>query len=254
MNKRNSTSKSVFILVNIILLVVVIMVGIVFGVKKICYIENDNKMPIYNVGTNEKKISLSFDVGWGENKIEEILNVLEKHDVKATFFLVGSWIDDNEELVKLIHSKGHNIGNHSNTHANLALLSEQSIKDEIETTSQKIKDITNADTNLYRPPYGDVNKEVMEICKELGYKVIKWNIDSLDWKEIGHNHIVDRVVRNSTPGSIVLLHSNIYGVDKYTDEILTKLKNKNYEVVPVDKLIYKDNYVIDSNGVQKIKE
>ena len=94
----------------------------------------------------------------------------------------------------------------------------------------------------------------MDICKSLGYQVVKWDIDSLDWKEIGPNHIIDRVVRNSEPGSIILFHANVQDIDIYLDEILAKLQKENFKVVPVSQLIYKDNYTVDSNGVQKIKE
>ena len=94
----------------------------------------------------------------------------------------------------------------------------------------------------------------MEICKSLGYQVIKWDIDSLDWKEIGTQHVIDRVIRNSQPGSIVLFHANVNGVNYYLDDILTKLKQDNYDVVSVSELLYQDNYTVDSNGVQKIKK
>lgn len=94
----------------------------------------------------------------------------------------------------------------------------------------------------------------MEICKALGYQVIKWDIDSLDWKEIGTQHVIDRVIRNSQPGSIVLFHANVNGVNYYLDDILTKLKQDNYDVVSVSELLYQDNYTVDSNGVQKIKK
>lgn len=94
----------------------------------------------------------------------------------------------------------------------------------------------------------------MEICKSLGYQVVKWDIDSLDWKEIGSHYIIDRVVRSSQPGSIVLFHTNVNGVKYYLDDILTKLEEENYEMVPVSELIYQDNYTVDSNGVKKIKK
>ncbi len=94
----------------------------------------------------------------------------------------------------------------------------------------------------------------MEICKSLGYQVIKWDIDSLDWKEIGTQHIIDRVIRNSEPGSIVLFHANVNGINYYLDDILTKLKQDNYDVVSVSELLYEGDYTVDSNGVQKIKK
>lgn len=226
----------------------------IYGIRYICYKQGDTNMPIYKVDTNDKKISLSFDVAWGADNIDDILEILDKHDVKATFFLVGSWIDDNKELVETIYKKGHELGNHSNTHANTSNLSDESIIEEIETTTNKIYEVTGEKTTLYRPPFGEIDSRAMDICKALGYQVVKWDIDSLDWKEIGPTHVIDRVVRNAEPGSIVLFHANVQDIAVYLDEILTKLEKESYSIVPVSELIYKDNYTIDSNGVQKIKE
>ena len=234
------------------ILSIVLIFGIVYGVRKMCYLSGDTNIPINKVETDEKKITLSFDVAWDSDNIDSILETLDKHNVKATFFLVGTWVDNNEELVKKIHQKGHGIGNHSNTHPNTNELSDESIINEIEVASEKISNITGEEVKLYRPPFGEIDKRSMDICYDLGYQVIKWDIDSLDWKEIGHNHVVDRVIRNSQPGSIVLFHTNTDGVEYYLDEILTKLKNEEYDVVSVQELLYKDNYIIDSNGVQKI--
>ncbi|MPM12422.1 Peptidoglycan-N-acetylmuramic acid deacetylase PdaA [bioreactor metagenome] len=210
-------------------------------------------MPIYKVDTDEKKISLSFDVAWGTDNIDDILKVLKKHEVKATFFLVGSWVDDNKELVEKIHKEGHEIGNHSNTHANTKQLSEDAVVQEIELTSDKISNITGEKTTLFRPPFGDVDTKTLDICKSLGYQVVKWDVDSMDWKQLGPNHVIERVVKNSQPGSIVLFHANINNSATYLDSIITNLKKEDYKIVPVSEMLYKENFTIDSNGVQKSK-
>jgi len=226
----------------------------IYGIRYICYKQGDTNIPIYKVDTNDKKISLSFDVAWGSDNIDDILGILDKHNIKCTFFLVGSWIDDNKELVEKIYNAGHELGNHSNTHANTNSLSDESIIDEIETTSSKIYDITGEKTDLYRPPFGEIDSRTMDICKALGYQVVKWDIDSLDWKDIGPNHVIDRVTKSAQPGSIILFHANVKDIGLYLDDILVNLQKENYTVVPVSELIYKDNYTVDSNGVQKIKE
>ena len=251
---RNKKSKGLVSSLFFVILTMTLVFGMIYGIRYVCYKQGDTNMPIYKVDTDDKKISLSFDVAWGSNNIDDILSILEKHNSKATFFLVGSWVDDNEELVKKIHSKGHEIANHSNTHSNTTVLSEQDIIEEIQLTTDKIQKITNQEVTLYRPPFGEVDNKTMEICKALGYQVIKWDIDSLDWKEIGTQHVIDRVIRNSQPGSIVLFHANVNGVNYYLDDILTKLKQDNYDVVSVSELLYQDNYTVDSNGVQKIKK
>ena len=254
MGLKFSRTKSLFSSVFFLILTMTLLFGMVYGIRYFCYKQGDTNMPIYKVDTDDKKISLSFDVAWGSSNIDDILEILDKHNAKATFFLVGSWIDDNEELVKKIHSKGHELGNHSNTHSNTTVLSDKDIVEEIQITSEKISSLVDEEVSLYRPPFGEIDDKTMDICKSLGYKVVKWDIDSLDWKEIGSHNITDRVIRNSQPGSIVLFHANVNGVKHYLDDILTKLKNDSYEMVTVSDLIYQDNYTVDSNGVQKINK
>lgn len=251
---RIKKNKGLISSISFVMITMILLFGMVYGIRYVCYKKEDSNMPIYKVDTDDKKISLSFDVAWGSNNIDEILNILDKHNAKATFFLVGSWVDDNEELVKKIHSKGHELGNHSNTHSNTTVLSDEDTLKEIQLTADKIQKITDEDVTLYRPPFGEVDDKTMEICKSLGYQVIKWDIDSLDWKEIGTQHVIDRVIRNSEPGSIVLFHANVNGINYYLDDILTKLKQDNYDVVSVSELLYEGDYTVDSNGVQKIKK
>lgn len=247
--KTKSLFSSIFFL-TISLLSVFLLI---YGIRYVCYKQGDMNMPIYKVDTQDKKISLSFDVAWGTSNMEEILDTLDNHQVKATFFLVGSWIDDNKNLVERIYNEGHEIGNHSNTHANTKVLAEQSIVDEITRTSDKIYEITGQETNLYRPPFGDIDSKTLDICKSLGYQAIKWDIDSMDWKELGPNHVIERVIKNSQPGSIVLFHANVNS-GEYLDYIITNLKKDGYEIVSISDMLYKENFTIDSNGVQKIKQ
>lgn len=227
--------------------------GIVYTVRYIGSNMENTQMPIHKVSTSEKKIALSFDVAWGQSNVKNILDMLEENEVKSTFFLVGSWIDDNNDLVKEMNEKGHDIGNHSNTHANMKELSEDDLVNELETTSEKIKNITGKKPEIYRPPFGAVDEESLKICEALGYKVVKWDVDSLDWKEIGPNHVIDKVLKDIEPGSIVLFHGNVSNSDQYLETIIKELRSEGYEIVPVSELIYDENYEVDSNGVQKLK-
>lgn len=253
MNTRFKKTRSLLSSAFFLILTLALIFGLVYGIRYLCYKQGNVNMPIYKVDTDEKKISLSFDVAWGTDNIDDILKVLEKHEVKATFFLVGSWVDDNKELVEKIHKEGHEIGNHSNTHANTKQLSEDAVVQEIELTSDKISNITGEKTTLFRPPFGDVDTKTLDICKSLGYQVVKWDVDSMDWKQLGPNHVIERVVKNSQPGSIVLFHANINNSATYLDSIITNLKKEDYKIVPVSEMLYKENFTIDSNGVQKSK-
>ena len=234
-----------------------ILIGLVFsfsyGIKYFNDVNDNSKMAIYRVDTNEKKIAITFDVAWGTDNIDKIMDILEKHNVKATFFLVGSWIDDNKEYTKKISAKGHELGSHSNTHANIKEISKKDIENELEITRTKIKEVTGVDTMLFRPPYGDTDSKSLKVCEELGYKVVKWDLDSTDWKEIGANHVIEKVVKDVRPGSIILFHADAEGVENYLDTILTTLERDGYKIDNVSNVIYKDNYTVDSNGEQKRK-
>jgi polysaccharide deacetylase family sporulation protein PdaB len=211
----------------------------------------EKKLPIYCVDTEEKKIAISFDAAWGDTHTKNILDILDKYDVKTTFFLVGFWVEKHPDLVKEISNRGHEIGNHSTTHPKMSMLSKEQIKEELETTSDKIEKIINKRPVVFRPPFGDYNDTLINTASSLNYHTIQWDVDSLDWKEIGVEHVVDRVIKNTKNGSIVLFHNNAKYVSEYLPLILEKLKSQGYEIVPISELIYKENYSMDSTGKQR---
>lgn len=254
MNRRLKRTKAFISSITFFILSLILIFGLVYGIKYICSMKDDTRMPIYRVNTDDKKIALTFDVAWGSENMDDIMKVLDKHKIKSTFFLVGSWVDDNKELVKKLDEKGHEIGNHSNTHASMKELSDEDITNEIQITAEKIANITGKKTNLYRPPFGEIDDKTMDICEALGYKVVKWDVDSLDWKEIGPTHVIERVIKGSQPGSIVLFHANVNNIADYLDSIITRLKKDGYEMVKLSDLIYEDDYTINSNGEQQIKD
>ncbi|MGL5693304.1 MAG: polysaccharide deacetylase family protein [Peptostreptococcaceae bacterium] len=247
-------AKAFFMSITFFVFALFLVFGLVYGIKYMCSINDNSNIPIYSVDTDDKKVAITFDVAWGTENIDEIVEILDKHNAKATFFLVGSWVDDNKDIVKMLNEKGHEIGNHSNTHPNMKNLSDDEIMKEIDITSDKIFNITGEKTTLFRPPFGETNDSLMGICDSLDYTAIKWDVDSLDWKEKESIHIVDRVSRGVEPGSIVLFHANSNNVGEYLDSILVNLENKGYSMVKVTELIYKENFTINSSGVQKPKE
>ncbi|AKL94309.1 polysaccharide deacetylase PdaA [Clostridium aceticum] len=218
-------------------------IGTVFSPQK--------KLPIYSVETEEKKIAISFDAAWGDEFTDDILDTLDKYNVKTTFFLVGFWVDKYPDMVKQIHERGHEVGNHSSTHPHMSKLSKEQIVKELKTTGDKIEAITGVTPTVFRPPFGDYNDLLIETAAEVGYHTIQWDVDSLDWKEMGVNPVVDRVTRNVKKGSIVLFHNNAKYVAEYLPLVLEKLQEQGYTIVPISDLIIKDNYIMDSTGRQK---
>lgn len=207
-------------------------------------------LPVYSVETQEKKISISFDCAWGTEYTDELLDVLERENVRATFFMVEFWTEKYPEYVKKIDEKGHEIGTHSATHSYMSKLSEEEIRQELTSSSQAIEEVTGKKTQLFRPPYGDYDDLLIDTAKSMGLYIIQWDVDSLDWKDLSANDIAMRVINRVQNGSIILCHNNGLHTAEALPIILDTLKNKGYEFVPVGELIYKENYTIDANGRQ----
>lgn len=211
----------------------------------------DRKIPIYSVDTGEDKVvAISFDASWGADNTIKILDILDQENVKSTFFLVGRWVDEYQEEVKEIHKRGHEIGNHSNSHPNMTTLTKDQMKKEILITDAKIRDLTGEGTKTFRCPEGAYNDQVMVAVEETDHYTIQWDVDSIDWKEQGADIEYQRVIDNVKPGSIILFHNNA----KYTPEnlprVLQNLKKDGYSFVTVSEIIFKDNFSIDHTGKQ----
>ena len=216
---------------------------------------NGKELPIYCVDTQEPKISISFDAAWGNDDTSRILEILAKHNVHATFFMTGGWVESYPDDVRAIYEAGHDLGNHSENHKQMSTLSADECKQEIQKVHDKVKELTGQDMILFRPPYGDYNDTLINTANSLGYHVIQWDIDSLDWKDYGADNIVSRVVDNDHlgNGSIILMHNGAKYTPDALERVITGLQEKGYEIVPISQLIYKENYEMDHEGRQFIK-
>ena len=211
---------------------------------------SNKKLPIYSVSTEEDNVAISFDAAWGADKTREIMAICDSFGVKATFFLVGFWVEEYPELVKEIYNNGFEIGLHSNTHPDMTKLSKAEMKMELETNISLIENITTVKPKLFRPPFGAYNNSLIEVCEELGLSCIQWNVDSLDWKGISASQLAGRVTSSAKKGSIVLFHNNSDNILDGLKMVLQHFKNSKLKAVPVGELIYYDNFRIDNFGTQ----
>lgn len=212
----------------------------------------NRKLPIYCVDTPEKKVAISFDAAWGADDTDELLRILRENEVRATFFLCGYWVDKYPEEIKRIYEGGHDIGNHGNTHAHGAQLSLEQNKQEIQGVHEKIKALLGVEMNLFRPPFGEYNNTVIEAAEEMGYHVVQWDVDSLDWKNLGVDAEINQVLNHKHlgNGSIVLFHNDAQYTPAALDTIIKGLKEKGYEIVPISELIHTGEYHMDHEGRQ----
>jgi polysaccharide deacetylase family sporulation protein PdaB len=233
------------------LLIITVCVGIMGRVfYKEAFAPTNKKLPIYSVDTKEKKIAITFDVNWGDDKTNEILDILDKYNAKATFYIIGLWCDDYPEKVKEITKRGHEIGNHSNKHPDYTTMTKENIIKDLEIANAKILGLTGESPKTFRFPSGAYNDTSMEAIESAGVKAIQWDSDSIDWKANGADIEYERIVSKAKEGSILLFHND----GKYTPQnlprIIEKYQSMGYEFVKVSDLIYSDNYYLDHTGKQ----
>ena len=137
------------------------------------------QLPIYCVQRDQKMVSISFDAAWGNEDTQQLIDIMDKYQVKATFFVVGDWVDRYPESVKALHDAGHEIMNHSNTHAHLPQLSTQAIIDDLNACNDKIEAVTGVRPTLIRPPYGDYDDNSIRAIRSMGMEPIQWDVEAL---------------------------------------------------------------------------
>ena len=252
-----SVKKSTLICVAAILAVCVIC-GFIVNTETFATVysnQSARRIPVYGVDCGEeKKVALTFDAAWGADKTLKILEILEKYDVKATFFLVGFWLDKYPEETKAIAESGCEIGNHSNNHLQMSKLSEEKITEELNYVNEKVYQLTGKKPTYFRPPFGDYDNELIDTAEKLGLTTIQWSVDSLDWKGLSATEITSRVVKNVQNGSIVLFHNNSDNILEALPLVLANLINRGYEPVCMSELVYDEDYYIDNAGVQHKNE
>ncbi len=243
--------KKVIAVIFVAVLVVALSLGVRFsGAYAVWQGGTVRQLPVYSVERQDKNISISFDCAWGVDHTDEILKALRIGEVKATWFMVEFWAEKYPDYVKKIDNAGHEIGTHSSTHSYMSKQNAEEIRLELKTSSEAINKVTGKEVELFRPPYGDYDDELIKTATEEGYYSIQWDVDSLDWKDLSATDIAMRVISKVQSGSIILMHNNGLHTAEAVPIIIETLKNKGYTFVPIGELIYRDNYTIDVNGRQ----
>lgn len=227
--------------------------GIVYSEQRNMSVFTGEQQPqaIYSVRTDKKLIALTFDISWGDKRAEPIIKILEDKGVKkATFFLSSPWSKTHTEVVDRIKKDGFEIGSHGHKHVNYSSLNDEEIRKQISAAHTILTDLTGTGPNIIRMPNGDFDKRVLRIAGELGYSVIQWDTDSLDWMNPGTDKIINRVVSKAHPGDIILLHASDTCLQTHEalPVIIDELRAKGYEFVTVGEMLKQTQ--IDNKEVQ----
>ncbi len=196
--------------------------------------EELKKYNAYFLGNNsEKKIYLTFDCGYENGNTEAILDALKKHGVKATFFVVGHYLESAPDLIKRMISDGHTVGNHTYHHPDMSTISNmEKFKKEMDDVAILFEKITGQKISMYyRPPQGKYNIENLKMAKELGYHTFFWSLAYVDWNQDSqpsHEEAFNKLTKRIHSGAVVLLHNTSKTNGEILDELLTKWEGMGY--------------------------
>ena len=196
----------------------------------------------YAENTEEKKIYLTFDAGYENGNTPAILDALKKHEAPATFFVVGNFISENQELIKRMEAEGHIVGNHTMTHPDMSKISTQeSFQKELSGVEDIYKEITGKEmAKFYRPPQGIYSTLNLSMAKEMGYHTFFWSLAYVDWYQDNQpdpQEAIEKLTRRIHPGAIVLLHSTSSTNAQILDELLNKWEDMGYSFHSLNELI-----------------
>ncbi len=213
-----------------------------------------HERPICCVDTEKSQVALSFDVVRGNENILKILKVLADQKVQAAFFVTGKWAEAYPEDIKAIQEAGHDLGSLGENYRDMTCLGRQERDKELDQAHASVKERTGVDVELFRPPYGAYNDETAQSLKEKGYYAIGWSVDSLDWKDYGAEAITETVCshKNLENGAIILCHAGAKHTVQALESMIDGLQSQGYELAPVSRLIYREDYHMDAGGKQTL--
>ncbi|KWW10962.1 MULTISPECIES: polysaccharide deacetylase family protein [Peribacillus] len=192
--------------------------------------------PIYRAHPEKPVVSFLINVAWGNEYLQDMLGVLKKNNVKATFFLEGNWTKKNPELAKMIRDGGHEIGNHSYSHPNMQNISAQATREELRKTNEVIEAVTGSKMKWFAPPSGSYRDETVQIADSLGMETVMWSVDTIDWQKPSPEVLQQRVLSKVHPGAFILMHPT-ESTAKSLEALIIEIKKKDLDVVTVSEAV-----------------
>jgi peptidoglycan/xylan/chitin deacetylase (PgdA/CDA1 family) len=194
---------------------------------------------------NSRKLALTFDDGPNDPYTSQLLEVLARHSVKATFFMLGRYVESRPGLARSVAEAGHAIGNHTYSHPNLIFLSQGRVKAEIESCRRALTDAVGEHSPLFRPPFGGRRPASLRVARSLGLEPVMWNVTGWDWKAPSADYIELKIRSRVRGGDVILLHDGGHerlGVDRSptvaaTERVIARCKREGYEFVTVPEMI-----------------
>ena len=215
----------------IVLMLLVVASCAVLGVNMITTSSVINGV-YYSGNEDSNKISLMINVYWGTEYLDGMLEILDKYDVKTTFFVGGTWAVKESDMLEKIYESGHEIGNHGYSHKDQDKLSREQNQKEILMTHNIVDELLGFEMNLFAPPSGAYSKTTVEVANELSYRTIMWTRDTIDWRDKHADLIYSRAVKDAKGGDLVLLHPTEKTLEAL-EQIIITLQEKGLKITTV---------------------
>jgi len=226
---RISSNLAIFFMLGVVMLVTTVHeIRSVFSI-------NDNQ-PYYLGNTASPNVSLMINVYWGNEYLPSMLNTLAEENIKATFFVGGTWASQYSDLLRQIVGAGHEIGNHGFFHKDHKNLNYEQNQNEIYNTHKLIQELSGIEMMLFAPPSGSFSKTTLQVAGELGYRTIMWSKDTIDWRDKDKSLIYNRAIKNPKNGDLILMHPT-EATTKMLGDIIKFYKNNDFNLVTVSENI-----------------
>jgi peptidoglycan-N-acetylglucosamine deacetylase len=194
-----------------------------------------------------KELALTYDDGPNDPHTQRLLDVLARHDVRATFFLIGRYVQRRPDIVRELVKAGHEVGNHTFTHPLLTFRSAQEVRSELEQCDKALTDAVGEHPNLFRPPFGGRRPAVLRVARRMGLEPIMWNVTGYDWNATAAEPIEQKVASQVQGGNVILLHDGghrEFGANRSytvtaTDRLIPRYKSEGYEFVTIPEMMRK---------------
>jgi peptidoglycan/xylan/chitin deacetylase (PgdA/CDA1 family) len=199
------------------------------------------------LGRGSRQLALTYDDGPNDPHTQRLLEVLARHQVHATFFLIGRYVQQRPDIVRELVKAGHVVGNHTFTHPLLIFKSARELRSQLEKCDRALTDAVGEHSNLFRPPFGGRRPAVLRIARRMGREPIMWNVTGYDWNATSAEGIERKVARQVRGGNVILLHDGghrDFGADRSytvtaTDRLISRYKSEGYEFVTVPEMMRK---------------
>ena len=219
-------------------LVILAVAAVFLGACPVSFLESEN---VYTHGNREEHaIALTFDDGPHPIYTDKILDVLERYDIKATFFAIGINAENYPAPLLRAHKEGHEIGNHTYNHKNLRNMKYEDMHREVTSATEKIYDLIDYGVNLIRPPQGAMSAQFLSLAEELGYRIVLWDVDTRDWAGESAEKMAQNILENTDNGDIILLHDyhlHAENTIRTLETVIPLLLERGFRFVTVSELL-----------------